>query len=55
MEIDYNSRVVVDIVAAMFELIENKGFTPDEVGLFLNKIKEENYEGLVEVYNNQKR
>ncbi|MEW5569678.1 hypothetical protein [Rossellomorea marisflavi] len=47
----YNSSEVA-IVSAMFNLIENHGFTPDEVLEFIDKIKENTFEELIEVYNN---
>jgi hypothetical protein len=53
MDIDFNSSNVIAIVSAMFDLIENEGFTPDEVISLVDKIKEQTYEELVEVHNNR--
>lgn len=52
MNIDHNDKSVVEIVSAMFSLVENKGLTPDEVISLVNKIKQDTYEELVEVYKN---
>lgn len=54
MDIDYNSRNAIDIVSSMIDLIENRGFNPDEVMVFIDKIKEESYDELVEIYNKQR-
>jgi hypothetical protein len=51
MKINFGDSDVIEIVSAMFGLIENKGFTPDEVVELVDKIKKDTYEELVEVYN----
>ncbi|MEH7116185.1 hypothetical protein V7128_02000 [Neobacillus vireti] len=52
MDSSYYNSNVVSIVSAMFDLIENKGFTPDEVMKLIDEIKEGAIEELIEVYTN---